>query len=153
MSECREEGGGRKVNLQASRGRAIGCEKEEPSRINRFSLGENYPTLARKSHCALAFLAVAVLLFLLTFADAAWLRARRTQGLAWKAELVARLQLTDVCLFPEARYTRHPSQSDIHSAFQDHPVGLEHFPSGSILSPPRALSNHANLDRKTEVSD
>jgi hypothetical protein len=116
-------------------------------------LGDGHPTLARKSHCALAFLAIAGLLFLLTFADAAWLRNRRAQGLAWKAELVARLQLTDICLFTDARYTRHPSQADLHSAFQDHPLGLEHFPSGSILPPPRALRNHANLDRKTEVPD
>jgi hypothetical protein len=108
---------------------------------------------ARASHRALAFLALAATLFLLTFADAALLRARRAQGLTWQAELVARLRLTDLCLFTEARYTRHPSQADLHSAFQDHPLGLEHYPSGSILPPPRALLNHANLDRKTEVSD
>jgi len=108
---------------------------------------------ARKSHRALAYLFLAAALFLLTFADAAWLRTRRAQGLAWEAELVARLRLTDLCLFTEARYTRHPSQADLHSAFQDHPIGFEHFPSGSILPPPRALINNANLDRKTEVSD
>jgi hypothetical protein len=137
LSECREDVGDRKVNVQEFRS----------------SLGGTHSTLARKSHCALAFLALAGLLFLLTFADAAWLRTRRTQGLAWKAELVARLQLTDLCLFPEARYTRHPSQADLHSAFQDHPIGFEHFPSGSMLPPPRAQINHANLDRKTEVPD
>jgi hypothetical protein len=122
-------------------------------RIFASSQEEWHPVFARKSHSALAFIAVACFLFLLTFADAAWLRSRRAQGLAWKAELAARLQLTDVCLFPEARYTRHPSQADLHSAFQDHPIGLEHFPSGSMLPPPRVLNNHANLDRKTEISD
>ncbi len=49
---------------------------------------------------------------------------------------VARLGLTDLCLFTEARYTRHPSMADLHSAFQEHPMALEHFPSGSMVSPP-----------------
>jgi hypothetical protein len=51
--------------------------------------------------------------------------------------MVRNLQLTDLCLFTEARYTRHPSMADLHSAFQDHPLALEHFPSGSLVSPPR----------------
>jgi hypothetical protein len=51
--------------------------------------------------------------------------------------MVNRLQLTDLCLFTEARYTRHPSMADLHSAFQDHPMALEHFPSGSLAAPPR----------------
>ena len=51
--------------------------------------------------------------------------------------LVRKLQLTDLCLFTEARYTRHPSMADLHSAFQDHPLALEHFPSGSLTTPPR----------------
>jgi len=55
--------------------------------------------------------------------------------------LVRELQLTDLCLFTEARYTRHPSMADLHSAFQDHPMALEHFPSGSLVSPPRFRRN------------
>jgi hypothetical protein len=51
--------------------------------------------------------------------------------------MVERMQLTDLCLFTEARYTRHPSMADLHSAFQDHPMALEHFPSGSLATPPR----------------
>lgn len=51
--------------------------------------------------------------------------------------LVAALQLTDLALWTEARYTRHPSQTDFFSAFQDFPGALEHFPAGSILAPPR----------------
>lgn len=53
-----------------------------------------------------------------------------------KAELVKTLQLTDLCLFTEARYTRHLSQADLNTAFQDHPLSLEHFPSGSYTQPP-----------------
>lgn len=53
--------------------------------------------------------------------------------------LVRELQLTDLCLFTEARYTRHPSQADLHSPFQDYPMALEHFPSGSMVMPPPHL--------------
>ncbi|HSO18322.1 MAG TPA: hypothetical protein VLT88_02625 [Desulfosarcina sp.] len=49
---------------------------------------------------------------------------------------VAHLGLTDLCLFTEAGYTRHLSQADGHAAFQNHPLALEHFPSGSITVPP-----------------
>ena len=57
-----------------------------------------------------------------------------------RAALVRELGLTDLCLFVEARYTRHPSMADLHSAFQDHPSALEHFPSGSLLGPPPGLT-------------
>jgi hypothetical protein len=53
-------------------------------------------------------------------------------------DLVQRLRLTDLALFNEARYTRHPSQADRHAAFQDHPMAMEHFPAGSLLPPPQA---------------
>lgn len=62
--------------------------------------------------------------------------------------LATRLQLTDLALFTEARYTRHPSQADLHSAFQDHPLAFEHFPSGSV-APPR----HEDLARTTATPD
>ncbi len=55
------------------------------------------------------------------------------------AELVQELQLSDLALFTEARYTRHLSQADLHSAFQDHPLALDHFPSGSLALPPLRL--------------
>jgi len=53
-----------------------------------------------------------------------------------KLNLVRMHGLTDLCLFTEARYTRHPSQADFHSPFQDSPLSLEHFPSGSLMIPP-----------------
>jgi len=55
------------------------------------------------------------------------------------AEAVGALQLTDLCLFTEARYARHLSQSDLHSAFQDHPMSVEHFPAGSLTRPPKRM--------------
>ncbi len=51
------------------------------------------------------------------------------------AALVKRLGLTDLCLFGEARYTRHLSQADRFTPFQEHPGALEHFPSGSLVAP------------------
>ena len=64
--------------------------------------------------------------------------------LLYRADLVRRHRLTDLSLFTEARYTRHPAMADLHSAFQDHPMALEHFPSGSFISPPALLKrNHA----------
>ena len=56
-----------------------------------------------------------------------------------RRRLVIELGLTDLCLFTEARYTRHLSQADLHSAFQEHPLALEHFPSGGMLIPPPML--------------
>ncbi len=46
---------------------------------------------------------------------------------------------TDPCLFTDARYARHPSLADRHSPFQDHPLALEHFPSGALVLPPAHL--------------
>jgi hypothetical protein len=106
---------------------------------------------ARNSHRAFGFLALVGTLFVLTIADAAWLRQRRARGLAAQTELATRLGITDLCLFTEARYARHLSQADLQSAFQDHPVALEHFPSGSLVPPPALVTRHANLDRTTEV--
>ena len=45
------------------------------------------------------------------------------------------LHVTDLCLATEARYTRHPAVADRHAPFQEHPLALEHFPSGSLILP------------------
>ena len=60
-------------------------------------------------------------------------------GLNEKAMLVERLELTDLCLFTDARYARHPSMADLHTAFQDSPMSVEHFPSGTLMLPPPHL--------------
>lgn len=108
----------------------------------------------RPADRALLLLAIAGGGFALTFADAARLRAARMEGVAQATELVARLGLTDLVLFTEARYTRHPSQADLQSAFQDHPAALEHFPTGALLPPPAGiLKAYEHLDRKTAAPD
>ena len=63
-------------------------------------------------------------------------KKRDAELLQEKLNLVRMHGLTDLCLFTEARYTRHPSQADFHSPFQDSPLSLEHFPSGSLVVPP-----------------
>jgi hypothetical protein len=50
-----------------------------------------------------------------------------------------RLELTDLALFTDARYARHPSMADLHTPFQDGPLSMEHFPSGSLVLPPPHL--------------
>ncbi|MBF0466321.1 MAG: hypothetical protein HQK88_16490 [Nitrospirae bacterium] len=52
-----------------------------------------------------------------------------------KRQLVRELSLTDVAFWTEARYTRHPSQADFFTAFQDFPSSIDHFPAGSIVPP------------------
>lgn len=59
---------------------------------------------------------------------------------AKRLHLVSALGLSDLTLFTEARYTRHPSMADLHTPFQDHPTSLEHFPTGSMISPPAHLN-------------
>jgi hypothetical protein len=101
----------------------------------------------RKSSYFFLFLLIGVFLLFAAFVHAALQRNARQSGLREKSELVRTLELTDLCLFTEARYTRHPSQADLHSPFQDHPVSMEHFPSGSLLLPlRRKAENHANVD-------
>jgi hypothetical protein len=72
--------------------------------------------------------------------EACWLHAQRrlreVDGHQAAAAMVRRLGLTDLALFTEARYTRHPSQADRFAPFQDHPGALEHFPTGSVVAPP-----------------
>lgn len=98
--------------------------------------------------------AALTLAFMATFADAARLRNNGAPARAERQSLVARWRLTDLCLFTEARYTRHPSQADLFSAFQDHPLALEHFPSGSLVPPPGALiRHHEALDREAALPD
>jgi len=52
-----------------------------------------------------------------------------------RRQLVRSLLLTDLSLWTEARYTRHPAMADLFSPFQDNPAAFEHFPAGSLMSP------------------
>ena len=102
----------------------------------------------RKSTLFFIFVAVNVIVFLLMLTHASLKRSADLQTLLQKREMVKRLQLTDLCLFTEASYIRHLSQADLHTAFQDSPMSLEHFPSGSLVAPPRSISPK-NISPKT----
>jgi hypothetical protein len=103
----------------------------------------------RPSHGAFIILGLLLAAFVGVFVDAAWLRQARAPLVAEMRAQTVRLGLTDLALFTEARYTRHPSQADLHSAFQDHPLALEHFPSGSLIIPP----HHEILVREAASPD
>jgi len=79
---------------------------------------------------------VNVVLIALLAVHARYSQARASAGRLERSELVRTLQLTDLCLFTEARYTRHPAMADRFAPFQDHPGAMEHFPSGSLVTPP-----------------
>jgi hypothetical protein len=55
------------------------------------------------------------------------------------AAMVRTLAVTDLCLFTETPYTRHPAVTDRHAPFRDHPMALERFPSGALMPPPPHL--------------
>jgi len=89
----------------------------------------------RKSDLFFVYLGTLSALLLLSLADAGIRGHVEAQRLARTAGLAADLELTDLSLFTEARYTRHLTQADRHAPFQDHPMALEHFPSGSLVAP------------------
>ncbi len=93
----------------------------------------------RRSNLFLFFLMVNTALLFLLFVHAGYRQRVDGTVLRQKTEMVRTLGLTDICLFTEASYTRHLSQADIHTPFQDLPTSLEHFPSGALVMPPSAL--------------
>lgn len=95
----------------------------------------------RKSHWFLIFIATNMVLLALVFFHAEVRQSADMKLLSEKREVVRQLELTDLCLFTDARYTRHPSMADLNTPFQDYPLSLEHFPSGSIIPLPPHLSS------------
>lgn len=93
-----------------------------------------------KSVVVLTGLGLGVLLVVCSFLDADRKARIARPGIEATAELVDRYKLTDLVLFTEARYSRNLALTDRFSAFQDHPLAFEHFPSGSIVPPPKHLS-------------
>jgi hypothetical protein len=98
-----------------------------------------FDNFMRKSVFSLTLLSLFATLFLLTFIDAKLGREAALPSLKSKQKIISELGLSDLALFTEARYTRHLALSDLHSPFQDHPMAIEHFPSGSLISPPSHL--------------
>jgi hypothetical protein len=93
----------------------------------------------RNSSLFFWYISTGAILLSLLLVHASFSESARQINLEEKAMLVNTLKLTDLCLFTEARYTRHLSQADLNTAFQDHPLSLEHFPSGSFTQPTKRI--------------
>jgi hypothetical protein len=100
----------------------------------------------RKSNIFLFYLAIHILFLCLMFAHASFKKKADMPFLQEKREMIRRLELTDLCLFTDARYARHPSMADLNTPFQDYPMSFEHFPSGSFIPVPPTLK--ANTDTR-----
>ena len=96
-----------------------------------------------RAKMALSLLLLGLLALGLEGLHAAFVRGGHQARLQRMAGLARALELTDPALFTEARYVRHLSQADLFTPFQDAPVSLEHFPSGSLVLPPAHLGRHA----------
>jgi hypothetical protein len=89
----------------------------------------------RKSDVFLRGVAAATIVLGLLFLHAWSAVHDGSAQLAERRALVQKYDLTDLCLLTDARYTRHPAMADLATPFQDHPVSLEHFPSGTLVGP------------------
>jgi hypothetical protein len=96
----------------------------------------------RKSDIFFWYVAVNMFVLALLLAHVFVEQRKALTHLAHGIRMVNDLQLTDLSLFTDARYTRHPSMADLNTAFQDHPLSLEHFPSGTLVAPPRHLTRN-----------
>jgi hypothetical protein len=83
----------------------------------------------------LLFTAANLIIFLLLPLHARYVQKRPGSDANLQIAELRSLHVTDLCLATEARYTRHPSMADRHAPFQEHPLALEHFPSGSLILP------------------
>lgn len=93
----------------------------------------------RRSTIFPAFTVILALAFGLSFLHARYARGVLAPTVDRMRALVEAFDLTDLALLNEASYTRNVSTADLHTAFQEHPLALEHFPTGSIVAPPAAL--------------
>jgi hypothetical protein len=96
----------------------------------------------RKSDTFMWYMAANVIVLLSLFAHALVEQKLSLPSLQERIRIVRDCQLTDLVLFTDARYTRHTSVADLNTAFQDHPISLEHFPSGILIMPPRHLTRN-----------
>ncbi len=102
----------------------------------------------QKSHLFLLFIAILLTLVGVMFLHAAIRQEADRALLDQKREVVEQLGLTDLCLFTDARYARHPSMADFATPFQDYPLSLDHFPSGSFVNVPPHLNHQAKNSKK-----
>jgi hypothetical protein len=93
----------------------------------------------RKSDAFFLCATAGLFAFALMLAHAGYRQSLAGPALEERSTLAERLELTDFALFTDARYARNPSMADLHTPFQDGPLSMEHFPSGTIVLPPPHL--------------
>ncbi len=93
----------------------------------------------RKSTRYLLYLFLNLVVAVLMVIHATFRQRTETGRLRRSIETVRKYGITDLCLFTEASYTRHLTQTDLHTPFQDGPLSLEHFPSGALVRAPQGL--------------
>jgi hypothetical protein len=91
---------------------------------------------ARKSDVFLAAMGVGLYLVMHLMLHSYFASRSGMPSISACKELVEKYGLADLCLFTDAQYSRNPVLTDLSAPFQDHPVSLEHFPSGMLLPPP-----------------
>lgn len=101
----------------------------------------------RKSTLFFAVTAIQLILLAALFGHARFRTAAGLAEIRLMTGMARQLGLTDLCLFTEASYTRHPAMTDFNTPFQDSPGTMEHFPSGALLSPPDHIirKNHYGI--------
>ena len=105
--------------------------------------------IMRKSTPYLALTAIGALL-LVALIGLYPIRAKNDTDARLERErkMVNQLQLTDIALFTEASYTRHPNLADRFAPFQNHPMAISQFPSESLLAPPaHVLTDRMGADQ------
>lgn len=70
-----------------------------------------------------------------TWLDEVRVQRRRQAAHDRNLRLAADLRLTDVCLFGDAPWLRHRSQSDVFASMQDGPGAFDYSRSGSLVGP------------------
>ncbi len=88
----------------------------------------------------IGFIVIEVMVLLLLLITASFSEKKMQPDLVANQQLVKSLMLTDLAIWTEARYTRHPSQADFFTPFQDFPAAIEHFPAGSLVAPPSGFT-------------
>jgi hypothetical protein len=97
----------------------------------------------RKSHMFLSLMTLGLILLGMMHVHSRFIQAAEEDRVDRRKQWVRELGLSDLCLFTDARYARHPSMADLHTPFQDYPLSFEHFPSGSMIGVPPHLRGKA----------
>lgn len=91
-------------------------------------------------------MAIEALVLVFWVAGASLRQRQMLPAITANRQLAHGLMLTDLALWTEARYARHPSQADDFAPFQDFPGAIEHFPAGAIV-PPSSMGRRAGQNR------